>query len=157
MIRKTTVGAVWACLLTAGCSLETLRPIETVQDGQELPILRDQAGTFSTFQRPARLVVRDSSTAAQLPLNLGPVDFEWQMVLVAAMGPTPTDQYGITIRRAWRDGNQVRVQVEMRYPPPGAPLRSSPASPYHAVVVQKCDLNVRGFDAVIRPESVSRD
>lgn len=132
------------------------RPVDTVMDGQDLPVIRELAGIHSTFTGPVRLVIHESATLAQLPLNLGPVDFDRYMVLVAALGPTPTDQYRITIDRVWRDGDRLRAHVQTRYPPVDAPARTAPASPFHAVVVPRSDLNVRGFEAVFRSGSPSR-
>lgn len=156
MIQNLIRRAGWAGLLAAGCSLTPHRPADTLTNGQELPVIRELARTHSTFTGPVRLVVHGPATLAQLPLNLGKVDFDRHMVLVAALGPTPTDQYGITIDRVWRDGPVIRAHIQMRYPPVDAPLGTLPASPFHAVVVPRSDLTVRGFDAVFRPGSLSR-
>ena len=125
-------------------------------DGQELPILRQKAGTFSSIGQSLRLVIHDPGTLAMLPLDIGPVDFDKEMVLVSTMGPTPSDEYAIRIQRVWRDGPVLRAAVDVRYPPAGAALRSTPASPYHAVVVPRSPLNIRNFDVEVPPTAFAR-
>ncbi|MHC4610504.1 MAG: hypothetical protein ACYS7M_09165, partial [Planctomycetota bacterium] len=82
-------ASVW--LLTAGCATAPRTEPALIADGQELPILREKSGTFSSIGRGLRLVVHDPGTLAMLPVDVGTVDFGHEMVLVAAMGPTPSD------------------------------------------------------------------
>ncbi len=136
-------------LAVAGCATTRSGPAFEPAHDQELPILREVSGTYSTIGRPLRLVVHDPGTLAMLPIDLGPVDFNREMVLVSALGPTPSPTYAIRIRRIWRDGPALRAAMDIQYPAPDAQLRSAPASPYHAVVVPKSNLNVRNFQAGI--------
>jgi hypothetical protein len=122
-------------------------------DGQDLPVLHERAGTFSSIGQSLRLVVHDQGSLATLPVDIGPVDFEREMVLVAAMGPTPSEGYFIRIRRVWRHGQELRAEVDIRYPSSGGQLRGRPASPYHVVVVPRCHLNVRDFDVEVPPSA----
>jgi len=88
-----------------------------------------------------------------LPINVGPVDFDEEMVLLAALGPTACDDYAIRIRRVWRDGMQLRARVEVQCPAADAPRRGTPASPYHLVIVPRSELNVKGFEARVPPDA----
>ncbi|HUU82128.1 MAG TPA: protease complex subunit PrcB family protein [Phycisphaerae bacterium] len=125
----------------------------TIADGEQLPVLRERIGTFSAINRPLRLVIHDPGTLAMVPFDIGPVDFDTEMVLLASMGATPSDGYSIRIRRIWRDGQWLRARVERRFPPPDALRRGKPASPYHAVVVRRCDLRVGGFTATVSADA----
>jgi hypothetical protein len=147
-------GPVW--LLAAGCTTAPRAEVTVVADGQELPVLRQKSGAFSSITRRLRLVVHDPGTLAMLPVDPGPVNFSHEMVLLAAMGPTPSDDYAIRIRRVWREGSVLRARVEKRFPRPDAPRGSAPASPYHLVVVPRSELNVRGFEAGVPPGTLDR-
>ena len=147
-------GPVW--LLAAGCTTAPRAEVAVVADGQELPVLRQKSGAFSSITRRLRLVVHDPGTLAMLPVDPGPVDFSHEMVLLAAMGPTPWDDYAIRIRRVWREGSVLRARVEKRFPRPDAPRGSAPASPYHLVVVPRSELNVRGFEVGVPPGTLDR-
>ncbi len=144
--------ALTAIAAASGCATSRLQN-PWLADGQELPILREMGGTFSSINRSLRLVIHDRGTLAMMPLEVGPVDFDREMVLVGAMGQTPSDDYSIRISRVWREGSELRAAVDLHYPPAGARLRATPASPFHAVIVPKCDLNVRDFDVRIPPKA----
>jgi hypothetical protein len=125
-------------------------------DGQELPILNQRQGTYSSIDRAVRAVVHDPGTLAMLGMGGVDVDFDSQMVLLAALGPTPSANYGIRIRRVWRDGWALRAAVEVVHPAVDAPRRGTPASPYHLVVVPRSDLNVVGFSADVRTRPLAQ-
>ena len=88
-----------------------------------------------------------------LPVDPGQVDFDHEMVLVAALGPTASADYAVRITRVWRDGAVLRAEVEVAHPPADSPRRGIPASPYHLVVIPKSNLNVAGFTAAVSPEA----
>ena len=119
-------------------------------------MLREVSGTFSSFGQSMRLVVHDPATLASLPITVGDIDFANEMVLVAALGPAPSEQYAIRIQRVWRDGASLRAPIVVTYPPAGAPLRSRSASPYHVVVVPRSPLNVGGFQVKPPPAASGR-
>ncbi|MCP4247264.1 MAG: hypothetical protein GY778_09475 [bacterium] len=143
--RAATVAALGAIVLIGGCSQSPVAVAGDIADQQELPILRSHAGTYANFSRPVRLAIRDAGILAMLPVDLGPVDFEREMVLLAALGPTSSPEWAIRIRRVWRDGSELRAQVEKRLPGADCLRRTTPANPYHLIVVPRCDRNVRGF------------
>lgn len=140
-------------LLLAGCSMGPTTNLDLIADGEQFPVLREQIATFSTINRPLRLVIHDPGTLAMLPFDIGPVDFQTEMVLLAATGPTPSDGYAIRIRRVWRDGLRLRVRVETQFPPTDVPRAGRSASPYHLVVVPRSDLLVKGFAATVSPDA----
>lgn len=117
---------------------------------QELPILWQQAGSYGCLKVPVRLVARDPATLAQVPLADVPVDFDKQMVLIAALGIVPSDGYAIRITRVWRRGNRILTDVRVSPPPPARrPGPPNLTSPYHIVVVPRSDLNVEGFTTAL--------
>jgi hypothetical protein len=138
--------AVWLLVLACGCTA----PQGVERPGgekvvEELPILWEKSGTWSHVKRPVRVVAYDAATLAQVPVTEVPVDFNTQMVLITALGPTLGPDIGVKITRVWREGPEIRVQ-EMRVHPglerSGALERSSPWS---VVVVPRCEMNVRNY------------
>lgn len=141
------------CLMAVGCSMAPRTDLEPMADGEVLPVLRERSAVFSTINRPLRLVIHDPGTLAMLPFDPGPVDFDREMVLLAAMGPTPSADCAIRIRRVWRDGPRLRVRVELQFPPGDAARSEARASPYHLVVVPRSDRRIRGFEAAVSPDA----
>jgi len=138
-------------LLMLGCSAPQ-PPAKQPQSPppQELPILWQQVGSYGRLKVPVRLVARDAGTLAMLPLADVPVDFDKQMVLIAALGTVPGHGYAIRIARVWRQGNRILTDVRVTPPPPAprpGPLNLT--SPYHIVVVPRSDLNVEGFTTAL--------
>lgn len=131
----------------AGCHEFNTRAARMPNDGEDLPILHQAAGTFSHEDRSMRLVVRDASMLAQIPLVDVPVDFDTQMVLIITLGRRLSDRYAVRISRVWREGPVLRVTEDVVVPPPEAPL--VPSSPFCLAVVPRCDFNVEGFSAKI--------
>ena len=134
---------VFAC---AGCH-DGSRRVQTIPvvEGQELPILQTLTGAHSHETRPMRLVIRDPAALAQVPLTDVPVDFASQMLLVVTLGSVTSDQYQVGINRVWREGNKLRVEMQVKDPPEGSPVAM--AAPYCIAVVPRCELNVAGFSA----------
>ncbi len=112
---------------------------------EDLPVLWEKSGTYSRIARPIRIVARDRATLAQIPLTEVPVDFDSQMVLIAGLGPTPSNELGIRITRVWRQGPRVHVQERQIHPGFEESPGLHPASPWTVVLVPKSDLNVEGY------------
>jgi hypothetical protein len=147
LAAAAVLGSVSGCLAGSGVS----RNGATETD--DLPIVWEHAETYSNVAGPFRVVARDAATLAQLPLAEVPVDFRTHMVLVAALGPTTSDEYGIRITRVWREGNRIRADVARVHPGEvkrGGVVR---ASPYHIVVVPRSDLNIDGFSPAVPPKA----
>ena len=149
-----SVLAVW--LGMAGCAVTPRVTSQEPQEGTELPVLRESGGTFSSIDRPLRLVIHDPGSLAMLPLEAGPVDFDREMVLVAALGPVASGEYSIRIHRVFRRGSSLHAGVVVGHPPADAVRVRRRASPYHLVVVPKSELNVAGFGADVAASLTGR-
>ncbi|NOX58878.1 MAG: hypothetical protein GXP29_08485 [Planctomycetes bacterium] len=115
----------------------------------EFTVYSQKSNNSSTIAKPLRIVIYDFPTLSQFPLIDLDVDFSSQMVLLAAMGPASSEQCSIHIDRVWRDGEHLRVEVSEHYPDPDAQRHPRAASPYHAVVVGRCELPIDGFTSRI--------
>lgn len=144
VLRVLLLGLV---VVASGCALGPASRGPRLADGAEIPILRDVSGSLSSIQRSLRLAIHDPGTLAMLPVRIGPVDFDREMVLFAALGPTASEDYTIRITRVWRDGSVLRAAVEITYPPAEGGTSRRRASPYHAVVLPRVPMNVEGFDS----------
>lgn len=123
-----------------------------------VPIVRFRSGTtaFSTYSgldESQLAVVRDSIAWTRLwqriqqpffpRAHAPPVNFDRDMVIVAAMGRRPSAGYDITIEGAERTPGGVLVDVRVSRPAPGCPVE--------AVVTQPVDLGrVPATDAPIQ-------
>lgn len=143
---QSAVG-VGLALALAGCSAGRPRVGADWPDGQELPILRECSGAYSDYGRPLRVVVYDPGLLAELGLGRLEVDFSKEMVLLSAMGSAPSTDCRIRIRRVWRDGDRLRVHVENVYPPGPINYQPGACSPFHAVVVPRCELPIDRFSS----------
>jgi hypothetical protein len=135
------LGCGFAILL-CGCSSTVSRP---VQGPQDIPIEWHRSGAYSPLARPVRILARDRATLAQVPVTEVPVDFERQMVLILALGPTPSSDLGVQITRVWQEGLRLRVQEVQVHPGPDQRLGLNPGSPWTVAVIPRSDLNVQGY------------
>lgn len=139
--------------LLSGCSTANSSPeIEKV----EMEISYEASGTYSRIGRPVRLLVRDQATLEQLPLGEVKVDFDQQMVLVAALGSTPTSDFGVRIVRVWQQGARLRVQERRIHPGLDQEVGLHPASPWTLVVIPRSDLNVDGYSVQVPADLLSQ-
>jgi len=145
--RLALVLTVLACPISAGCSRAPGNEVELLADGATIPILRQKSASHSRFGRALRAAIYDDGALAMMHIDIGPVDFDREMVLIAAMGPVPSEDYRIRIQRLWRHGSSLRADVQIHYPPPESPRHGRKASPYHAIVVPRCRLNIDNFEA----------
>ncbi len=140
--------AALLCAGLAGCHPDLSAPATTAPaQGQDLQILAEASGTYSRLIQPVRLVVRDRATLAQVPICQLQIDFDSQMMLIAGLGPTPSDELGIRIKRVWREGSLIRVLERHIHPGAEHAAGLHPASPWTAVVVPKSGLNVQGYSS----------
>lgn len=104
--------------------------------------LRDGPSAFSTFSGltdSVRLVVRDSGTWRALwrrvnrpfiPAPAPPtVNFEEEMVVVAALGTRPTAGHDIMIEGAEEDSAGIEIVVRRSEPAPGCPVAAAVTQP----------------------------
>lgn len=152
IIRCLMLAMVAAC--TSACS-STLGP-----SGPQapLPITRfahSNSGfsSFSGIRTPTRAVVRDSTTwrttweqinqpfFPQPPLPT--VDFNREMVLLAAMGTQPSGGYELLIESATRDTTGIDVELRRVSPGAGCPVSAVLTQPLDLVRVPFSDQPVR--------------
>jgi hypothetical protein len=147
MSRIILAHCLFAAILGGGCAAPEppagrAQPVKR----QALPILRGKAGNHSGLQVPVRMVIRDRATLAQVPLPYLPIDFDKEMVLLAALGTVPTEGYAVRITGVWREQMKIRVSVQTTPPQPAKQHRKlNLCNPYHLVVVPRSNLNVEGF------------
>jgi hypothetical protein len=111
---------------------------------QPVPVLRfrDAPGAFSTYSGlidSARMVVRDSSAWRRLwqQINrpfipqpvLPAVDFQREIVVVAALGSRPSAGFDIAIDGAAEDSVGIEVDVQRSSPAAGCPVAASVTEP----------------------------
>jgi len=141
-------------LATVGCS-SALSP----NVGPEaIPITRFGSGdrafsSFSGFNAPTRLVVRDTTTwrTAWEQVNrpfipqppLPPIDFSREMVLLAGLGTQPSGGYELRIEGATRDTGGIDVQLRRIAPAAGCPVTASLTQPVDLVRMPFSDQPVR--------------
>ena len=138
--------AAWLLVMVVACTdrQDVQRcPVERVIE--DLPILWEASGTWSHVTRPVRIVAYDAATLAQVPVTEVPVDFETQMVLITALGPTLGEDIGVKITRVWREGPRVRVQEQRIHPGLERSAGLERSSPWSVVVVPRCELEVEGY------------
>ena len=106
--------AAWLLVLVLGCTGQQGAQWRDDQEVvQELPILWEASGTWSHVTRPVRIVAYDAATLAQVPVADVPVDFDSQMVLIAALGPTLGQDVGIKIARVWREDRRHEHELHV--------------------------------------------
>jgi hypothetical protein len=131
-----------ACTAPAGSQRETRQ--ESVK---ELPILWETSGTWSHLTRPARIVIYDAATLAEVPVAQVPVDFSKQMVLLTALGPTIGQDMGVRIERVWQEGPEVHVLERRLHPGLEQSAVSNRSSPWTIVVVPRSEVPVKGYSS----------
>lgn len=115
------------------------------------PILFRYSGLHAGRPLAMRVVARNEATFRQLGLPEVNVNWDKEMVLVAALGRTPQADMMIEIQRIEQRGSTLVPIVRLtRLLPGDAPERegaplSSIRSPYELVVVPASDKNVVGF------------
>lgn len=140
-------------LLCSGCEFGGRQ--ESPSPPEDIPILWRASGTYSHLTKRIRVAVRDPAALAQLPLTEIPVDFETQMVLVAGLGPTVSDELGLRINRVWREGSKIRVEECRIHPGPEPKAGANPASPWTVAIIPRSDLNVEGYTDMVPKGAVS--
>lgn len=139
-----SLAAVSLLVLIAGCGAPAGRGWLAPKTIEDLPILAELSGRFGGPEVPAQVVARDQPTLVLLRLPRLDVDFSQQMVLFASLGRIGNDQTEVRIARVWREGSLIHAEVRTFWPT-SLPARRRTSTPWHAVVVPRSDLNVKGF------------
>lgn len=153
-VAAFTVAVGVAMIGSTGCASTAARQTEP------WPILKRYAAHDSNLDRPMRVVARDWAGYWQLGLPEIDVNWEDEMVLIAALGPTTRPGTGIRIREIDWNGTTLVPRVEITRsgaePDAGSSGPLSTSSPYELVVVPASDENVAGFTNRPPPPSRSK-
>ncbi|HEX2780360.1 MAG TPA: protease complex subunit PrcB family protein [Gemmatimonadaceae bacterium] len=121
------------------------------EDASEVMARRENAvspfAVYSGYSDSARVVVRNESqwreVWARIAGNATPapeapeIDFNTEMVLVAAMGTKPSGGWAIRIDRVARRGNNAWAEVTSQQPGSGCMTSAAFTAPLDVVVVQR--------------------
>lgn len=150
--RRIVLASAVACTTACSSALGPGAPREP------LPITRFSPGSssfssFSGIRTPTNAVVRDSNTwrTTWQQINqpffpqppLPSVDFNREMVLLAAMGTEPSGGYEVFIQSATRDTAGIEVQLRRISPGAGCPVSAVLTQPLDLVRVPFSDQPVR--------------
>ncbi len=136
------------CVSNRGLALNSQLP-EGVAHGDDLPILGELSQSQTRIAKPLRIVIYDYPSLSQFPLLELDVDFDSQMVLLAAMGPASSRSCRIEIESVWMGDRKIEVDVTEIYPDSDDQKSPAIVSPIHAVVVPRSELPVSGFTSRI--------
>lgn len=155
--RTAAATLLMAALLAGGCRKAEEGPAgpRTVEEipGDEVRFLRTfPASPNGGFLAPERAVIRDAAAwtkawaranAGSVPVPREPaVDFQKEMVALAALGQRRTAGCSVEIVGARKDGGKLRLLVAEREPPPNDSTAQVMSSPWHAVVLPASDLPI---------------
>lgn len=150
-------------LLGAACSpsapIEPRPPaVSEYAVGDEISIERLRDGghpltSYSGFDRSARLVIRDAAAwkaaweqiwARVIPKpELPGIDFDQQMVVLAAMGSRPTGGHGIFIQGAHQGEAHIEVSVRSTSPGAGCMVTQAFTAPVDVILLPRSEQEVR--------------
>jgi hypothetical protein len=118
-------------------------PFETVDQGEHSGI-REERGVVVRDPKAWAALWQEHTAGRISPPPPPPVDFTRNMVVGYFLGEKSTAGYAVTVREIalHQDPVVVRVQVEVRSPPPGDPVAQVLTQPFHLVQVQRFDLPV---------------
>jgi hypothetical protein len=152
LLLRGAVQALGLLVLASACTAPAGSQRATRQESvKELPILWEASGTWSHLTRPARIVIYDAATLADVPVAQVPVDFNTQMVLLTASGPTIGQEMGVRIARVWQEGPEIRVSERRLHPGLEESSVSTRSSPWTIVVVPRSAVQVKGYSSRIPP------
>lgn len=133
--------------LAVGLTIACFADLAIAQYGsprEVLPITRLRQGptaysSYSGLDEPVRAVVRDSAAWNALwqaiarpfypPPPLPQVDFDRDMVVVAALGARPSSGYDIVIEGARQDTSSIEIALRTSSPAAGCPVSAAVTQP----------------------------
>jgi hypothetical protein len=131
------LGAALVCR-TVGVAAQN----DAARENVPLTRLRDGPSAFSSYSGltdAARLVVRDSGAWRRLwqrvnqpfiPAPAAPaIDFQQEMIVVAALGTRPSAGHDIMIEGAEEDSAGIEIVVRRSEPAPGCPVAAAVTQP----------------------------
>jgi hypothetical protein len=152
-----TLRTVAAVMMATGCRAPFASSQSSVNPATvSLARLRDGATAFSSYAGigdPMRAVIRDSTAWRQLweRLNrpfvpspaLPAIDFEREMIVVAALGSRPNAGYDVVIEGAERDSAGIRISVRVAAPASGCPVATVMTQPVDLARLPLSDQPIR--------------
>src|SRR5262249_1571822 len=118
--------------------------------------LRDGSTAFSSYagiRDPIRAVIRDSTAWRHLwerinrpfvpPPAMPVIDFDREMIVVAALGTRPNGGYDVVIESAEQDSVGIQISVRVATPASGCPVSAVATQPIDLARVAASDLPVR--------------
>jgi len=152
VLRSLTLGACVVGCYAPPASTQ-VRPL-----AEPLPVKRFRSdsiafATFSGVVDSTRLVIRDPRRWREYwarihspfvpPPREPEIDFNREMVIVAALGRRPSLGYDILIRSATRDSGGIEVQLRRSKPGLGCPVGAAITEPIDLARIPASDLRVR--------------
>jgi protease stability complex PrcB-like protein len=148
--------AIGVTLAIACCTELAMAQFDTAADTLPVTRLRNSATAFTTYSGlndSVRAVVRDSAAWHELwrtinrpfypPPPLPRVDFEHDMVVIAALGARPTAGYDIVIEGARLDSAEVEIALRTLSPAPGCPVSAAMTQPVDLATIPASPRAVR--------------
>jgi hypothetical protein len=154
MVRTTRALS----LIAVGACQGALAGGQPPAHGEPVPLVRfrKSPSAFSAYSGlidSVRLVVRDSTAWRQLwqqinrpfipPPPLPPVDFQREMVVVAALGARPSAGFDVVIERAANDSAGIEIDVRRASPGAGCPVAAAITQPVDMAKIPASDRALR--------------
>jgi hypothetical protein len=166
LVLLMATGLVLGVFYLSGCDNsgtgeQVATPEEPLGLESEIPLNTLAQGVYSEYGRfdevpmpsdapPECMIITDGEEYQRL-LSLSSlqetpptVDFTSDIVITAMQGPKNTGGYAISIMYADQAGDEVRVEVDVVIPDPGAMSVQVLTSPYHLVIAKRSDFDPRG-------------
>ena len=134
-------GGTLALMVSSACQV-AFAPAQPTAEPVPLVRFRDGGSAFSSYSGlidSLRIVVRDSTAWRELwrqinrpflpPPVLPPVDFQREMVVVAALGSRPNAGFDVVIEGAAEDSAGIAVNVRRASPADGCPVTAAVTQP----------------------------
>jgi hypothetical protein len=152
---------VLVMLCSAGCGESAPPGASSGTGGAEIPLQTLAGGIYSDYGRiddipipedapPECLAISDEEefqrmlSQAYFEEPIAEVDFDRYIVIAAMQGPKNTAGYSISIVHAVQEGSEVRVEISVVEPEPGAAVAQVLTSPYHLVLAERSSFDPRG-------------
>lgn len=128
--------------------LPLLAACAATPENHNMPMTELARGAYSQLTVERMQVIRDAGTLAELWSQaqvrdpVPPIDFEEQMVVLAALGERRTGGYRVDILRVAETETGLVVHVQVSTPGRGCMVTQALTQPYHFVAVPASDAPV---------------
>lgn len=155
--RSSALRSVFAVALVAGCyASPAATQVRAIAEPLPVARFRRDSVAFATFSGvidSTRVVIRDRARWREYwarihspfvpPPREPEIDFEREMIILAALGRRPSLGYDILIRSATRDSAGIEVQLRRSNPGQGCPVSAAATEPVDLARIPASDLQVR--------------